>query len=304
MTIEEVFPDGVWKSDQEYCIRCPVCGDHSTHDHCYCNVVKETYYCHYKGCRGRLRELIKDYKNVELTSRQAGVTEKTRYAPTDFARFTKVTGKTGTLDRLALAYLKNKRKLTDEEIRLYDIRFASSGRYYGRALIPIYENCRVVTFIARGFLPFVSPKYLFPHHGETINTTAEAIFRYNEVIDRPRGIHVLVEGVFDAIRVARRNKDLGIYALALMNNQLSEGQLHKLLKLKDATFLVMMDADAHKEGLRITKTLFNYGRSTRLCLLEKGDPDSLTDKQMDKIINESKPFSFDLEMEIMLPELQ
>lgn len=303
MTIEEIFPDGVWKSKEEYCIRCPVCGDHSTHDHCYCNVVKETYYCHFKGCRGNLRMLLEEHGEIELAPR-TGSTEKKKYKPTDFAQFANVAGRCGTLDRLASVYLKDKRKLTDKEIQSYDIRFASFGRYYGRVLIPIYENNRVVTFIARGFLPFVEPKYLFPHHGETINTTAEAVFGYNEVVDRPRRIHVLVEGVFDAIRVDRRKKDLGIYALALMNNQLSEGQLHKLLRLKDATFLVMMDADAHKEGLRITKTLFNYGRDARLCLLKKGDPDSLTDEQMDKVINASQPFSFDLEMKIMLPESQ
>lgn len=302
MTIEEIFPDGEWKDENNYRIRCPYCGDHATHDHCDINVTTpQRFHCFYCGAHGTLKKLLKDQDKSGSLEPRKGVTEKKKYEPIDFNQFKKVTGKTGTLDRLALAYLTKKRGLTRAELELYNVRFAAAGRFYGRVLIPLYEDGILVNFIARSFLPFIQPKYLFPHHGETLLTTAEAIFGYGTLpAANSMGVYVIVEGVFDAIRVNRRARDLGVIGLAIMSSHLSAGQLHKLLELKNPGFFIMLDADAHVNELRVAKSLVNYDRAVRLCLLPSGDPDSLDDAGFDAAINNSQKFSFDLEMQLML----
>lgn len=299
MTIEELFPDGKWRDENNYQIRCPYCGDHATHNHCDINVTEPMrFHCFFCGAHGTLGKLLKDQDKYIKLKPRTGVTEKKKYELLDFSQFKKVTGRTGTLDRLALAYLTTKRGLAEEEIKMYDIRFASTGRFYGRVLIPIYEAGEVINFIARAFLPFVQPKYLFPHHGETLATTSEAIFGYSSFTNCAMGIYVIVEGVFDAIRVNRRAGDLGIVGLAIMSSHLSTGQLNKLLELKKPGFFVMLDADAHVKGLRVAEALAKYDRAVRLCLLSSGDPDSLNDAEFDSAINDSQKLSLNLETQL------
>ena len=295
MNIEEIFPGGTWKDEYEYVIRCPVCGDHATHSHCHINPTKGVFHCFYKGCSGSLAQLVKEYGGGAKVETRKGVIEKKKYLEVDFDQFKKVTGVGNTLDRLAFTYLKD-RGVTIEEIAEYDIRYATHGRYYGRVLFPIYEDERLVNFVGRSFLHFVDPPYLFPHHGETLITSAEAIFGYSEVVTRPRGIYIIVEGVFDAVRVNKWSNDPGVRGLAILSNQISKGQVHKLLGLEDAGFFVMLDSDARQEAIKVARLLCNYNRDVRIAFLEQGDPASVSDEEFSKAIGCSKKFSIDSEM--------
>ena len=180
-----------------------------------------------------------------------------------------MTGTKGTNDKLALRYLRG-RGLTNLEIERYDIRYASSGRYFGRVIIPTYEENEMVCFIARSFLDFIEPKHLFPHYGETKLTTNEAIFGYDEAKGTRGENIVLVEGVFDAMAI---NKP-AIYnvGLAIMSKSLSKGQLYKLLKL-EGHFFIMLDPDAKKDSLKIAKELSAYGRKVKIEYLQDEDPE-------------------------------
>lgn len=297
MQIEDIF-DGEWQASGEFLIRCPVCGDNPTHNHCFINLKKKTFYCHYQGCTGRLGELIKEHKDVDLEPR-LGITEKKKYPPVDFNQFNMVTGIEDSNDRLAMAYLK-KREISKDDIELYSIGYCTNttNRYYGRIILPITENEEIVCLSARSFLPFIKPSYLFPHFGETICTAGEVIWGYDYA--QAHGAVVLVEGVFDAMAVNRK-QSFGLCGLALLNKAMTKAQLNKLLKLdKRVGFMIMLDADAYKDSLKIARKLFNYGRLVYVCSLSEGDPASVSKEKLNSALEKARIFDDELEMEELL----
>jgi len=301
-TIDEFFPDGKYVKENEYLISCPFCGDPpSTHNHLYINTEKKVFYCFYCGEHGSLKKLL-DYvgeEGVRLEPRK-GITEKKKYPPIDFSQFYPVTGVENTNDRLAFTYLRG-RGLSREEIEQYQIHYAAYGRYFGRVIVPIYEEGVLVCFVARSFLHFIEPKYLFPHHGETLLTTAEALFGYDEARKaESEQVYILVEGIFDAMAINRTLEELR--GIALLSKHMSKGQLYKLLRLPTNLFYVMLDADAHSDALKVGKQLSEWGREVRICFLEEGDPASLSDVAILEKVAEARPYSLELETEVLLSQ--
>lgn len=300
MEIEDIF-EGKWTSETEYLIRCPVCGDHATHDHCSINIVKGIFHCFFKGCSGTLTQLIQEYGNGENVELRKGIVEKKKYSLMDFSQFKKITGVEGSNDRLALSYLKN-RGVNEDEIELYGIKYCSNptNRYYGRIILPIIENEKAVCLSARSFLPFIKPSYLFPHYGETICTAGETVWGLENAKFYCGRMVVLVEGIFDAIAVNQKSIRNG-YGLALLNKAMTKSQQNKLLKLdKNIRFYIMLDADARKDSLKVARELFNYGRQVYVCRLDEGDPASISKEQYDFAIDKAKKFSSEMEMEEVL----
>ena len=300
MNIEELLPDGQWKSENEYVVRCPFCGDHPTHNHCHVNPTKRVFFCHYSGEFGSVEKLLKEYEITGELEPRKGITEKREYEPTDFSQFLKVTGKNGTLDLLALTYLK-KRGLNREEIELYDIRFSDSERYYGRVLVPICEDNRLVCFVGRSFVPVIKPKYLYPHTGETILTANEAIFGYGETENDSCGTVVITEGIFDAMAA---NRIIGLRGLAILSSHLSKNQFNKLLRLSRGTnFFVALDSDAHEKAIEIAERLWAEGRNVSVVLLreenfEKKDLASISENELIKALGTAEQYSFCLKRKI------
>lgn len=304
MNIEELLPDGEWKSENEYVVRCPFCGDHPTHNHCHVNPTKRVFFCHYCGESGSIEKLLKEYEITGELEPRKGITEKKKHELTDFSQFPKITGVSGTLDLLALTYLK-KRDLSKEEIELYSIRFSDSGKYYGRVLVPIREDGRLVCFVGRSFMSVIKPKYLYPHTGETILTANEAIFGYENAGRDDCTTMVITEGVFDAMAA---NRITGKRGLAILSNHLSKGQFNKLLKLPRSTnFFVALDSDAHEKAIEVAETLWAEGRNVSVVLLreenlKKKDPASISKDELIKALEVAEQYSFCLKRKIIKSE--
>lgn len=298
MNIEDVF-SGRWVKDNEYLIRCPVCGEpNSSHDHCYVNPDKGVWKCWICGEGGSLRKLLEEYGDGAKLEPRVGITQKKQYPQIDFSVFKKVTGDNGTMDRLAFGYLLG-RGLSKEEMEGYDIRYSDSGRYYGRVLFPIYEDGKVVCFSARSFINWVVPKYLFPHTGETLLTTLECIWGI-DIVNRLDSRVVICEGILDAMAVNRLGIIQGgvvIKAVSVLSKNMSIGQLHKLLRLDKVT-VVLLDADAYKDAVKVAKQFHAYGKYVRVGVLEAGDPGDNGCVEIMKAIDEAN--SYNLEMEVSL----
>ena len=295
--IDDLFPDGTWASEDEYVIRCPYCGDSSSHAHLYINVRKRVYNCYRCGEAGKLRQFLREFADGASIEEVTHQPELRVVTPTDFFSFLTISMDTSNSRGWeALQYLQE-RGLTTQEIQLYGIRYAEGGRYDGRVIIPIYEGARVVCFSARSYKG-ADPKYLYPHRGETPLTTAEAVYGLNWAHEY-RNV-VLVEGAFDAMGI---NRKLGndFCGLALLSKHMSPGQLNKILHMDYVTrFYVMMDADAHEECLMIAKRLFEFGRAVSVCLLEKGDPASESPEELSKAVQSSEDYYPLLELEMEL----
>ena len=296
--IDEIFPDGHWANEDEYVIRCPICGDHKTHDHCYLSLSKKLYNCYHCGAGGKLDWFVRRYGDgkFELEPRK-GIIEKKKHEGTDFAAFPKISKTGDFLSRMAHEYLTD-RGIPDEEIRRYDIRYGSDGRYYGRVIVPLVEKERIVCFSARSFLRKIKPKYLYPHHGETLLTTGESFFGFDEARSENLRRCVLVEGVFDAMAVNRKDPDS--VGLAIMSKAISKGQLFKLYSMERSIFYIMLDSDAHKDAVKIARQIHDSGRNVRICFLDEGDPDTISEEELVGAIEISQPYSLSLETEIKL----
>jgi len=297
MTIEEIFEGGSWVGEEEYVIRCPFCGDSPSHNHFFINIKKRLFNCYFCGETGHLSFLLKKFGEGLVCDldegRQAKVREVADIKPTDFFKdFQPIIGGLSQSSCQAFRYL-TERGINELEIQLYQIYYASAGRYKDRVIIPIIENEKVVCFSARTFLG-AEPKYLFPHKDETIITTAEAIY----------GIHwaheyqnvVLVEGAFDAMGI---NRKLGweFCGLSLLSKHMSQGQFMKLLKLPLSTsFYVMLDADAYSDGVRMVKKLHQYGREVKMCFLPQGDPASESSETLQLAIASAEEYYAGLEL--------
>lgn len=297
MRIDEVF-DGEWKSPEEYLIKCPYCGDHKTHNHCFVNIVKGMFMCHFCSETGTVDRLMKDHGEGEQVERGPGIFEKTRHEETDFNEFKTVSGMKSTVDRMALTYLKD-RGFDRKEIEKFDIRYGDFGRYFGRIIFPIKEDGHVVSFVSRSFLKAVKPKYLFPHHGETSLTTNECMWGWDKAMENGAMRVLITEGVIDAIALGRA----GYYSVSLNSKQLGIAQKMKLLTLpKDVIFVVMLDGDAHRDGLKVAKSLRAFGRETYMTLLEKDeDPDSITVERLhDVLLTRTYPVDVNLALKVYL----
>jgi len=296
MRIDEFFPDGEWKSSEEYVITCPFCGDNPTHNHCYVNVVKKKFYCHYCGACGSVSRLIKK-AGFPKTSLLDKSKTKRAVGRIDFSKYPLVTGEKGVMDALALTYLKD-RGLEIGDVYNYDIRYSERGQFYGRVLFPVYEEGKVVCFVGRSFLSMVKPKYLFPKKGQTLLTSSEVIFNYDKALSKKVDACAIVEGIFDSISV---EKKIGLLSLAIMRNRISRVQLLKLLRLsKNIEFFVIMDSDSNRETIGLVRQLWERGRKVKAVFLPSGDPDSLSKEKLAQSILSAKGYSVLLEREIIL----
>lgn len=297
MNIADVFK-GEWKSQNEYLIRCPYCGDHKTHNHCFVNPVKGRFMCHYCGENGFLLRLLKEHGDGVEIERSAGTFEKKKFKEVDWKQFRLVTGMNSTMDRMALTYLKS-RGITKDEIIDYDIRYSDYGRYYGRVLIPIYEtnvegDSEMMSFMARSFIDKVKPKYLYPHHGETKLTTSECIFNWDCQLEVGSNVPVIVEGGFDAIAVSAV---VGYEGLSILSKQMSQAQLNKLLRLADRTFYVLLDGDARKDAIKIAKKLESYGRQVYVAELSgDDDPASIDIHVLEDVLVNAVRYTWDIDL--------
>jgi hypothetical protein len=280
MTIDEIFPDGRWATEDEYLMQCPFCGD-GGHNHMYVNPKKGLFHCYFCGESGHLSFLLKKFGDGKLISTfdvrrtEEKIVPKTDFESflcmTDFQRFDPETA-------LPINYLE-RRGISLREAQLYQIRFAISGRYKHRVIIPIFEReaREVVCFSARTYMD-EKPKYLFPHAGETLITTSEALYG-SHWASGYRKI-VLVEGAFDALAI---NRKLGtdFCGISFLSKHMCTGQLFKLLKFPIETeFFVMMDADAHKETSKIAAEIYKLGRNVKSAFLVSGDPDTASPEEI------------------------
>jgi len=147
------------------------------------------------------------------------------------------------LVRKALEYLKGRGIPTWRSFNL-GVRVGTSGRYFGRVLIPIYFKGEVINFVARNILdrPDVL-RYTGPSLYDGWTPKSECIFNYDAIQE---GDEILiVEGIFDALPLF---DDLNV--IALLGKSLSDKQLYHILTLKPAKVTIILDGDVVSEFVR------------------------------------------------------
>lgn len=148
-----------------------------------------------------------------------------------------------TESREAVRYLEKRGFDPDTTIARFDLRVAHAGKWSGRILIPYYDpQGNVLTWNGRSLWPDLEPKYkaLVQEHSQGYVYVPDYELQGKQVL-------VLVEGPFDALKIAAATRISPYLPVALCGKQLNA---QKLLRLRafaqhlDALLLVT-DSDVN-----------------------------------------------------------
>lgn len=154
------------------------------------------------------------------------------------------------------------RKIMSSDILRYRIGYCFLGKYAKHLIFPITYHHRVVSFIARGL--WASGKYKKPLNADSW------FFGFDQALHAKRV--VIVEGLFDAIRVAQ----LGLkdYAgVALCGTNLTSKHVEFIQEAGWDGVIIALDPDASRKAVKMVDHLQRFGVETSICLMDKDPSD-------------------------------
>lgn len=168
----------------------------------------------------------------------------------------------------------------DQLVEQYDLRFARSGRWSGRVVIPIRygEVCGLLGWTGRAISKSASIKYLsHPDKG-----VKQVLYNVNDLYSGGRYLYVC-EGPFDALKVDFHLKKLGSRATCMFGRTATKHQLGMLWGLcrhyEKVRFLLDDDAMSAAMELQTQTACFH---NTEIMFLPTGthDPGEMTPEQV------------------------
>lgn len=172
----------------------------------------------------------------------------------------------------AIEYLKN-RKVGDLTMGALGMHVIIYGQKLGRIAIPVYKDGKIYSWIFRDFIGN-SPKVINDKGAH------QRYLLYNWDYASKKDVIVVVEGVFDAIRV-------GSSAVASFGKKLSDNQLDLLARGNFKRIIMLYDADAKQGILKACKKLSERDDVTaniHVVFLEKADPGDTPHDKLVKLI--------------------
>ena len=109
---------------------------------------------------------------------------------------------------------------------------------------------------------------------------------------------IIVEGVTDKAEIDRKIKRLdleNIKCVCTFGKKISEIQLTKLANKGIESIIFMYDDDAINESKTYSIFAENYIDKVKVCFIDDGDPDELSDEEFLEVLSRAKtPMDFDL----------
>jgi hypothetical protein len=176
--------------------------------------------------------------------------------------------------KLAYRYLENRgysKKQIDRLTYNFGIRYCSRGPYDGRIVFPVYHERKLVTWTGRTVYPSVTLRYKTlstdPEKADleglppAIGAITEFLLWYDDLKKSFSRTICLVEGPFDALRVAILGHAYGIDATCFFTMQPSVSQLnllHEILPKYKRRYL-LLDQGTLPTALRVVGQLDSLG---------------------------------------------
>lgn len=173
----------------------------------------------------------------------------------------------------------------------------SGGSYYGRLIIPVIENEKLMFYQAREALGREElPRYLNPKKEKTSRSPSDFLFNLEHAISTKKREVFIVEGIFGSMRVCSVNNETA--CVATFGNKLSDRQVRLLKKHFDDPVL-FFDADtfwykrAKDWGLSQDTTppvflalekLFQRFSEVRVIILKDEGPDELSPDEIEDLL--------------------
>lgn len=259
-----LLPDPKLSGDgSEASIVCPWCGRRKL----YVNLYSALWICFRCGIAGNRTSLARDVLGIDsLPSVPAGRISRPS-PPVPVVRLPEEARPLDNPDsRFQAPFWEYLRGRGVEPALIYEYRmhFALSGRYRWRVIVPVTWHERCCGFVARAIRDDLHPK--------TLNSEGTMDIPFN--LDRMAGRQriVLVEGVFDALRMPNM-------AVATLGARLSVRQREAIASLRPESVCIMRDGDeaGRKQTLDDARSLLAAGLRVFLAALPDGvDPASAT----------------------------
>lgn len=346
MTLREQFekhsiPTSGASNKEEFAVNCPFCSD--TKFHCQVNEKKHTYYCYRRGCSGSLSWLLKklgirnlklNVPKLELSSLKALRKKLDAFEPDDNVIEQEINISDSPLitncdtysGKQAQKYLRS-RRFSNEQIIDYELRYATTGRFAGRIIIPFFEKGKVVYLQARAFRMTPEQKILNPKNycrnchsvdifvwiknhkyfkcekcGSVNSTQKISQGKSHWLFNYDRAFHydtiIICEGWASAMTA-------GNNAVAIQGNLISDTQLQKLVDAWD-NFIIMLDFGAEEQAIELGIAILRKKPEAKLkvVLLPFGDPNNYTKIQLDEFIEKTDWYNFHSYLRLKLQKLR
>lgn len=271
MILESVLGEGDTKDGIQYQFYCPFCHHHKKK--LSINLKRGLYHCWVCDSKGRnllslfkrinvpaekfslLKSELKD-NNFYININEENENKKQRvFLPDEFRLFKDLRD---PFELNSYNFLTQKRNITDEKIKKYNIGYCDSGIYKNRIIIPSYDRKGTLNyFVARSIYKSIKKKYM--------NPKVEKEFFPFELYTSFAFPIVFVEGVFDAINI-------DFNSVPLLGNTVSEYILDALVFNNVQSIYLFLDGDAKRFLYRNCKKFIEYGIDP-IVILPPGDKD-------------------------------
>ena len=250
--LEKYWNAKIEKDGAEYRFNCPECRD--TKKHFSVNVVRGVSNCFKCGYNPKPLEFLTSkgglsYEDAIAMLRQGHVAVKKSETIEKVelpVGYEPVLNLVGGMKELFYAWLKERGMSWEDAVSLrFGVVTDKTSNYFGRVIIPVIEDCKVVYWTARAMLFSVEPKYLMaPAKKRDFIWGIDHIqYQHEEVI--------ITEGWQDAFKVG---------GVAIFGKFISHNQLTKIESrlVNGAGIGVMLDRDAFKEGVKLAEMVWKY----------------------------------------------
>lgn len=256
---------------REIRINCPNCDD--TTKHLYVNQDRNVYHCFKCGAGGVIQTSnepnleqfdIKTKYTKEQINRQRQEYNKL-YKLVDKAVIKSLPPNIGAYEynkhHPAYKYLID-RGIISDEVRDYDIRVATdkNGICKNSIIFPVCNSIGNLKYFVCRKYDRSEPKYInapWPKNDTLFITMSKYA---------SRNVTVIVEGIFDALAIAR----LGYRGIALLGKKATAQQLDRLSKMS-TTFLIYLDTDALSHAIQLKLQLSTLGHVTNSLIRHDKD---------------------------------
>ena len=287
--ITSAFGEGsLSKDSKNISVVCPDCGKTKSIRKRKLSICLETglYHCWVCELKGKniayLAKKVSAFKNVidglaaafGSLSFEEVVEEEAIKLPDDFTLLSLSNSRSA---KIAKSYLYS-RGLTDTDIMMYKTGISNDFEFTNRIIFPSFDSDLNLNF----FLSRTYDKKQKIAYRNCVASKKDIIFNEN-IIDWSKEL-VLVEGVFDAVKVKRN-------VACMLGSWIDENYLlFKKIILNRTPVVLALDPDARGKAMKIAKKLSEYCIDVRLTDHNSKDFGDMNPEEVENFINNAKHF--------------
>lgn len=300
--LEEVVGNGRRLSQDEIAYHCPFCNHRKKK--LQVNLVTHKYHCWVCDAKGK--SIFSLFKKLNATKSQfdrlrivvdgpsmtihhADISEQFIALPDEFQKLS-IPQRKNPFYRNAIKYVLD-RGMTKYDIFRYNLGFCSDGNYANRIIIPSYDSMGSLNYFSARSFSGDTFKYKNP-------PISKDVIGFESEVNWDLPI-ILVEGVFDAIRVKRNSIP--------MFGKFPSNTLQDALVMHDVSEVtILLDPDAMQDAVKIASRFVKKDIVVRLIELTDCDAGNTSFEVLGKLIRDTKPITFSelIRLKMKYPRLQ